>query len=152
MFSKDSEFQNKSASHTAWVTSPVIDLRPNQMGKHLPVQFNFRAKYTRRRTRLQFGLLPIRYYLYTIMAGQRWNCEYHLPNWNFRNRHFTKRRFCPISNQVYRNGPINWDEPDLDSILIRSEHAAFVSPLPNLLHPRAETVHIQTSHDILAQD
>ena len=40
MFSKDSEFQNKSASHSGWITSPVIDLRPNQNGKALPIEFN----------------------------------------------------------------------------------------------------------------
>ena len=31
---------------------------------------------------------------------------------------------------------------------VRAEHAAFTSSIPAVLHPRAETLHIQTSHDI----
>ena len=44
----------------------------------------------------------------------------------------------------------NWDEPDLDSMSIRAEHAAFTTSIPNVLHPRAETLHIQTSHDLFS--
>ena len=35
LFSADTEFQNTTSAHHAWVTSPVIDLRPNVNGRAL---------------------------------------------------------------------------------------------------------------------
>ena len=42
----------------------------------------------------------------------------------------------------------NWDEPNLDGMEIKAEHAAFLSTIPSILHPRAQTVNLQTSHDM----
>jgi len=151
LFSQDSEFQNKSAAHTAWVTSPVIDLRPNQNGKALPVQFNLQGQNT------PGGELGFQFRTSSspgTISTQLWQGSDGTVNTTFttgisnldvsENADFVQYRI-----QFIVTDQDNWDEPDLDSIQIRSEHAAFVSPLPNLLHPRAETVHIQTSHDVL---
>ena len=151
LFSKDTEFQNKSASHSAWVTSPVIDLRPNQNGKALPVQFNLQGVNS------PGGELGFQYRTSsspTTISTKSWQGIDGTVNTTFPTG-ITDLDISDNADYVqYRikftiTDMINWDEPDLNSLLIRSEHAAFVSNLPNLLHPRAETVHVQTSHDIL---
>ena len=151
LFSQDSEFQNKSNSHSAWVTSPVIDLRPNQNGKALPVQFNLQGQNT------PGGELGFQFRTSSspsTISTQLWQGSDGTVNTTFptgvsdldisQNADFVQYRIKFTVTDL-----IGWDEPDLDSIQIKSEHAAFVSALPNLLHPRAETVHIQTSHDVL---
>ena len=152
MFSQDSEFQNKSASHSAWITSPVIDLRPNQNGKALPIEFNLDGFDT------PGGYLGFQFRTSSspnTISTKSWQGSDGTVNTTF-STGISDLEVSENANYVqYRikftvTDMINWDEPDLDSIQIRSEHAAFVSNLPNLLHPRAETVHIQTSHDILS--
>ena len=152
MFSQDSEFQNKSASHSAWITSPVIDLRPNQNGKALPIEFNLDGFDT------PGGYLGFQFRTSSspnTISTKSWQGSDGTVNTTYstgisdleisENADFVQYRIKFTVTDM-----INWDEPDLDSVQIRSEHAAFVSNLPNLLHPRAETVHVQTSHDILS--
>ena len=151
LFSQDSEFQNKSAAHYAWVTSPVIDLRPNHNGKSLPVQFNLQGQNT------PGGELGFQFRASSspgTISTKLWQGSDGTVNTTFptgisnidisQNADFVQYRIKFTVTDLD-----NWDEPDLDSIQIKSEHAAFVSVLPNLLHPRAETVNVQTSHDIL---
>ena len=151
LFSQDSEFQNKSASHTAWVTSPVIDLRPNQNGKALPVQFDLQGQNTpggelgfQIRTSSSPGTISTK-----LWQGSDGTVNTTFPT-GISNLDVSENAdFVQYRIKFTVTDLDNWDEPDLDSVQIRAEHAAFVSPLPNLLHPRAETVHIQTSHDVL---
>ena len=151
MFSQDSEYQNASASHSAWVTSPVIDLRPNSNGRAVPVQFDLQG------TNTPGGELSFQYRTSSnsnTIGNEMWEGSDGTINTTLplgitdldisENADFIQYRIKLTVSDMK-----NWDSPDLDSMIIRSEHAAFVSAISNLLHPRAETVRIQTSHDII---
>ena len=152
MVSQDSEYQNKSNSHSAWITSPIIDLRPNSNSKATPVQLNLQGINT------PGGELSFQYRTastYSGISSNLWEGIDGTINTTFPtgitninssgNADFIQYRIKFIVTDLE-----NWDEPDLNSMSIRSEHAGFVSSIPSVLHPRAETFHIQTTHDLIS--
>ena len=150
LFSADTEFQNTTSSHQAWVTSPVIDLRPNLNGRATPVQFNLSGSDT------PGGELGFQYRAAAdsnSLSSEIWmgvdgtiNTTFPTGTTDIDLEDYAD--FVQYRIRLQVTDMKNWDEPDLDSMSIRAEHAAFNSSIPAVLHPRAETLHIQTSHDI----
>ena len=151
VFSADTEYQNQTGSHSGWVTSPVIDLRPNVNGRAIPVQFNLQGNNT------PGGELSFQYrtsYDSSLISNNDWigidgtvNTTFPLGETDVDLE--TYANFVQYRIRLLVSDLPNWDEPDLDAMSIRAEHAAFNSSLPTVLHPRAETFHIQTSHDAI---
>ena len=152
LFSADTEHQNTTDSHSAWVTSPTIDLRPNLNGRATPVQFNLQGNNT------PGGELSFQYRAASdaiALSSKVWEGSDGTINSTFPAgttdldlndyADFIQYRIKFLVTDL-----ANWDEPDLDSMSIRAEHAAYISNMPSVLHPRAETVYVQTSHDIFS--
>ena len=152
MISQDSEFQNRTESHTAWITSPVIDLRPNSNGRAIPVQFNLMGNNT------QGGQLDFQYRTAPTansVSGKLWQGSDGTSNSTFPKGVNNVNIYGNADFVQYRikftiMDLMTWDTPDLESMSIISEHAAFMSSIPNILHPKGETVTIQTSHDFIS--
>ena len=150
LFSKDTEFQNSSDSHSGWVTSPVIDLRPNQNGRAVPVQFHLQG------TNTPGGELSFQYRTSSnsnSITTKLWQGYDGTINTTFAkgitNLNITDSAdFIQYRIKLTVNDMISWDAPDLDSMSIKAEHAAFVSTLPNFFHPNGETIQLQTSHGL----
>ena len=148
-FSQNTEYQNVSESHSGWITSPGIDLRPNVNGIAVPVQFDLQGNNTPEGT-IGFQYRAAR--TYAGLTGMGWVGSDSTVNTTFPIG-LTDIDLDDYANFVqYRikmtvNNLSNWDEPDLDSMAIHAEHAAFESTLPSVLNPRGDTVTIQTSHD-----
>ena len=152
LFSGDTEYQNATFSHHAWVTSPVIDLRPNANGRATPVQFELAGTDT------PGGELGFQYRASgdaNSLSSELWegidgtiNTTFPTGTTDIELGDYADFVQYRIRFQI--TDLKNWDEPDLDSMSVRAEHAAFISNIPTVLHPRAETLHIQTSHDIFA--
>ena len=150
LFSADTEYQNQTASHAGWVTSPTIDLRPNVNGRATPVQLNLLGNNT------PGGILGFQYRASSdsiSLASKGWigidgtiNSTFPVGATDLDLDDYAD--FIQYRIKMLVTDLPNWDEPDLDSMSIRAEHAAFISSIPSVLHPRAETVNIQTSHDI----
>jgi hypothetical protein len=150
MFSGDTEYQNQTDSHTGWITSPVIDLRPNVNGHATPVQFELQG------TNTPGGELGFQYRAASdsaALSSEVWvgldgtiNTSYPLGTTDLDLDDYADVIQYRIKMTV--TDMQNWDEPNLDSISIGAEHAAFVSNIPSVLHPRAETFSLQTSHNI----
>ena len=151
LLSQDSEYQNKTNLHEAWINSPIIDLRPNANSVASPVQLTLQGQNS------QGGQLSFQYRHSSTFSGissNLWSGPDGTINTTFpigtvginstNNSNFIQYRIKFSITDLD-----NWDEPDLDSMSIRAEHASFVSILPTFLHPRTETVLIQTSHDSL---
>ena len=152
LFSADTEHQNATDSHSAWVTSPTIDLRPNLNGRATPVQFNLQGNNT------PGGELSFQYRAASdaiALSSKVWegsdgtiNTTYPAGTTDLDLNDYAD--FIQYRIKFLVTDLANWDEPDLDSMSIRAEHAAYISNMPTVLHPRAETVHVQTSHDIFS--
>ena len=152
MFSADTEHQNTTSSHHGWVTSPIIDLRPNQNGRATPVQFDLVG------TNTPGGELGFQYRTASdsnLLSSEVWmgidgtiNTTFPTGTTDIDLNDYADFIQYRIRFQI--TDLKNWDEPDLDSMSIRAEHAAFTTSIPNVLHPRAETLHIQTSHDLFS--
>ena len=152
LFSADTEYQNTTDSHSGWVTSPPIDLRPNLNGRATPVQLDLQGSNT------PGGELSFQYRAASdaiALTSKVWegsdgtiNTTFPLGTTNLDLDDYADFIQYRIKLQV--TDLANWDEPDLDSMSVRAEHAAYISSMPTVLHPRAETVHIQTSHDIFS--
>ena len=150
LFSADTEFQNKTSSHAGWITSPIIDLRPSSNARATPVQLEMLG------TNTFGGELGFQYRTSTdssTMTSQEWqgldgtiNTTFALGTTDLDLDDYAD--FMQYRIKMLVTDMPNWDEPDLDAMNIRAEHAGFVSSIPSTLHPRAETVHIQTTHDI----
>ena len=150
-FSDENGYQNSSSSHTGLITSPVIDLRPNPNSNANLAQFTLLGNNT-------FGGDINFQYRYGVdsnsVTSSVWkgvdgsiNSTYPIGITDIdldTNSNFVQYR---IMMTVYDME--NWDEPDLDIMQIRADHAGFHSSLPEIIHPRAETVNIQTTHDLL---
>ncbi len=149
-YSAETEYQNSSQLHSGWITSPAIDLRPNTNGRATPVQLELLGNNT------PGGELSFQYRVNTdeiSLSGSEWigsdgtinttfpigTADIDLVDYADFIQYRIKMSVMDLSN---------WDEPDLDSMSVRAEHAAFASSIPTSLNPRAETVIIQTSHDI----
>jgi hypothetical protein len=152
MFSAETEYQDGLDLHSGWITSPIIDLRPNVNARATPVQIELLGNNT------PGGELSFQYRAHSdaiSLAGNEWigsdgtiNTTFPVGITDLEPNDYADFIQYRINMSVM--DMTNWDEPDLDSISIRAEHAAFISSIPTLLHPRAETVSIQTSHDIIA--
>ena len=131
LVSQDSEYQNKSNSHSAWITSPIIDLRPNLNSKANPVQLNLQGINT------PGGELSFQYRTagtYNGISSNLWEGVDGTINTTFPtgitninstgNADFIQYRIKFIVTDLE-----NWDEPDSNSMSIRSEHAGFVSSI-----------------------
>ena len=150
MFSADTEHQNRTADHAGWVTSPVIDLRPNLNGRATPVKLELQGSNT------PGGELGFQYRASSdsiSLASKGWigidgtiNTTFPLGMTNIDLDDYAD--FIQYRIKMVVSDMSNWDEPNLDSMSISAEHAAFVSSIPTVLHPRAETFTLQTSHDI----
>jgi hypothetical protein len=151
MFSAETEYQNATDLHSGWITSPVIDLRPNANARATPVQFELLGSNT------PGGELSFQFranYDAISVVGSEWigsdgttNTTYPIGITDIELADYAD--FIQYRIRMSVMDLANWDEPNLDSISIRAEHAAFTSSIPTVLHPRAETVNIQTSHDII---
>ena len=152
LFSADTEFQNTTSAHHGWVTSPVIDLRPNVNGRATPVQFDLTGTDT------PGGELGFQYRAAAdanSLSSEVWagidgtiNTTFPIGTTDMDLGDYADFIQYRIRFQI--TDMKNWDEPDLDSMSVRAEHAAFTSSIPAVLNPRAETLHIQTSHDIFS--
>ena len=151
-FSQISEFQNASSVHSGWITSPGIDLRPNVNGKAVPVQFDLQGNNTPggmigfqyRASKTYAGLSSISW----IGSDSTINTTFPVGTTDIDLDDYAN--FVQYRIKMTVTDLPNWDEPDLDSMSIHAEHAAFKSEIPSVLNPRGETVTIQTSHDASA--
>ena len=151
-FSQISEFQNASSIHSGWITSPGIDLRPNVNGKAVPVQFDLQGNNTPggiigfqyRASKTYAGLSSISW----IGSDSTINTTFPVGTTDIDLDDYAN--FVQYRIKMTVTDLPNWDEPDLDSMSIHAEHAAFKSEIPSVLNPRGETVTIQTSHDASA--
>ena len=149
LVSQDSEYQNKSNSHTAWVTSSIIDLKPSNNAKATPVQLHLQGNNT------PGGELQFQYRAATSFNGissQLWEGPDGTINSTFpagiTNVNLsTHADFIQYRIKFVITDLESWDQPNLDSMSVRTEHAGFVSSIPVILHPRGETFQLQTSHD-----
>ena len=151
-FSAESEYQNATLLHSGWITSPAIDLRPNTNGRATPVQLELLGANT------PGGELSFQYRASTdeiSLKGNEWigsdgtmNSTFPVGTTDIDLDFYAD--FIQYRIKMSVTDLANWDEPNLDSMSVRAEHAAFVSSIPTLLHPRAQTVSIQTSHDIIS--
>ena len=152
LFSADTEYQNTTSAHHAWVTSPVIDMRPNVNGRATPVQFELTGNDT------PGGELGFQYRAAAdanSLSSKVWTGIDGTINTTFPTGTTDidlgdYADFIQYRIRFQITDLKNWDEPNLDSMSIRAEHAAFTSNIPTILHPRAETLQIQTSHDIFS--
>lgn len=148
-YSIDTEYQNQSESHSGWITSPVLDLRPNPNGKAIPTQFELQG------TNTPGGEIGFQYRASstpTTLPTQDWLGPDGTANTTFpvgiTNLNLTDyANFLQYRIKMTVTDMSNWDEPNLDSMAVIAEHAAFVN-IPPVVHPRGETVTIRTSHDI----
>jgi len=148
-FSQNTEYQNASSTHSGWITSPGIDLRPNVNGRAVPVQFDLQGNNTPegmigfqyRAARTYAGLTAIGW----IGSDSTVNTTFPLGTTDIDLDDYANFVQYRIKMTVINLS--NWDEPNLDSMAIHAEHAAFESTLPSVLNPRGDTVTIQTSHD-----
>ena len=152
VFSAETEYQDDLDLHSGWITSPIIDLRPNVNARATPVQIELLGNNT------PGGELSFQYRANSdaiSLVGSEWigsdgtiNTTFPVGITDLESNDYADFIQYRINMSVMDMA--NWDEPNLDSISIRAEHAAFISSIPTLLHPRAETVNMQTSHDIIA--
>ena len=150
MFSADYEYQNKSDYHTGWITSPAIDLRPNANGSATPVQLELLGSTTPGgKLGFQYRAAANTISLSTmdwIGADGTANTTFPLGSIGLDLDDYAD--FIQYRIEMMVTDMPNWDEPNLDGMEIRAEHAAFLSSIPSILHPRAQTVYLQTSHDM----
>ena len=146
LFSGDTEYQNATNSHHAWVTSPVIDLRPNVNGEQLRSIQPRWIRYTRRKLGFQYRAAGDA----TALSSELWagidgtiNTTFPTGTTDIELGDYADFVQYRIKFQI--TDLKNWDEPDLDSMSVRAEHAAFISNIPTVLHPRAETLHSNQS-------
>jgi len=149
LYSMDTEYQNESDSHSGWITSPVLDLRPNPNGIAIPTQFNLLGNNT---PGGQIGFQFRANSSPTTLATQDWlgpdgtvNTTFPIGITNISLSDYAN--FVQYRIKLTVTDMQNWDEPNLDSMSVRAEHAAFVD-IPTIVHPRGETVTLRTSHDI----
>lgn len=150
MFSADTEFQNQTGSYAGWITSPEIDLRPNPNGRATPVQLHLQG------TNTPGGELGFQYRASSdsaTLASKIWigsdgtiNTTFPVGITDLDLDDYAD--FIQYRIKMEVTDMPNWDEPDLDSMSVSAEHAAFISSIPSVLHPRAETFFLQTSHNI----
>ena len=148
-FSSNTEYQNVSENHSGWITSPGIDLRPNVNGRAVPVQFDLQGNNT------PGGMIGFQYRAARTYAGlttMNWigsdstvNTTFPLGITNIDLDDYAN--FVQYRIKMTVMNLSDWDEPNLDSMAIHAEHAAFESVLPSVLNPRGGSVNIQTSHD-----
>jgi len=148
-FSTSTEYQNVSETHSGWITSPIMDLRPNVNGRAAPVQFDLQGNNT------PGGVIGFQYRAASTSAALStvsWigsdstsNTTFPLGITDIELEDYAD--FVQYRIKMTVTDLANWDEPELDSMAVHAEHAAFNSLLPTVLHPRGETVTIQTSHD-----
>ena len=153
VFSGDSEYQNGTNYHEGWITSPVIDLRPSTNGMATPISIELQG------TERPGGTLKFQYRSYSdpvVLNTLEWKGDDGTINTTFP----TGLNMLYLSNmanyiqyriQINITDLDNWDEPDLDSLTIEAEHAAFTTNPPTTIHPRGQTQFIQTSHYLSEQ-
>jgi len=150
-FSDASEYHQFSGSHSGWINSPIMDLRPNIHSTATPVQITLNG------TNSPGGTLGVQYRAgssQTLVGNSEWIGS-----------DGTKNTTYPIGiNDLNLNDPANylqyrvemkvtdmenWDEPDLDNVSILAEHASFSTMLPQIVNPLSETLVLQTNHEVL---
>ena len=151
-FSDETGYQNSSSSHTGLITSPIIDLRPNLNSKANLVQFNLFANNTLGgEINFQFRSgIDSNSVTSNAWKGVDGSINTTYPTGITDLDLDTQHNFVQYRIMMTVHDMENWDEPNLDKMQIRAEHAGFHSTLPELVHPRAETVNIKTTHDIIS--
>ena len=152
-FSGDTEFQNSSEYYSGWITSPVIDLRPNIHGIATPVSIDLQGS-DRPGGKLSFQ------YRSAIDAVTVKNNDWKGEDGTINSTYSEGLNMLYLNNnanfmqyriQINISDLENWDEPDLDAMVIEGEHAAFLNNPPNIVHPRGQSINIQTSHYLSQQ-
>ena len=149
MFSADTEFMNSSDHFSGWITSPVIDMRPSFHSHTTPVWLDLQG------TERPGGKLAFQYRTSSdsvLLLQEEWIGQDGTVNTTFPSGMLniypeTHSEFIQYRIEMNVTDLENWDEPDLDQMIIRAEHAAFMTQLQSSVHPRGETLHFQTSHD-----
>ena len=148
--SDDTEYQNYSSSHTGIITSSVIDLRPNQYSKATPVEFELQGSNTvggeiefQFRSGSDSNSLGLKQWRGIDSTG---NTTYPIGTTDLDLVGYANFIQYRIMMNVYDLE--NWDEPDLDRMIIKAEHAGFQGAIPSTFHPRGNIVTLQTTHDI----
>lgn len=149
-YSSDSEYQNETVTHSGWITSPIIDLRPLNHSHATPVEMELLG------TDYSGGKLGIQYRTnndYNLISFTDWrghdgtiNSTYSLGQIIL--NHSENSNFFQYRIEMEITDLENWDEPNLDSVTIVAEHAGINSIVPTLIHPRSETMNFMTSHYI----
>ena len=153
VFSGDTECQNATGYHEGWVTSPVIDLRPSIDGMATPISIELQG------TERPGGSLKFQYRAYSDPIALKtldWEGDDGTINTTFPTG-LNMLYLTSMANYIQYRIQINitdlenWDEPDLDSLIIEAEHAAFITSPANTIHPRGQTQFLQTSHHLSEQ-
>ena len=151
-FSDKYQFQNQRLSHNAWLTSPVIDLRPTPHSHASPVQVNLSGN-TFNSADLKFQYRSSQ--TSNTVISQYWAGSDGTINSTFpkgvtnlslnQNADFFQYRIQFVVNELE-----NWIAPDLDSMKIIADHAGFTSNIPQAVNPLSEPVIFQTTHDSMS--
>ena len=148
-FSNNFQYQNKTISHTAWLTSPVIDLRPNPQSHAIPMQINLSGStFNSADLRFQYRASTTE----NTISSEIWSGPDGTINSTFAkgitNLSLTQTAdFFQYRIQFTVNELENWIAPELDSMTIIADHAGFTTNIPDAINPLSEAVVFQTTHD-----
>ena len=152
-FSDNFQFQDRINPHTAWLTSPVIDLRPNPQSHAIPVQINLSGEtFTSGDLRFQYRTSSTP----NTISSNLWQGPDGTINTTF-SRGITNLNIPDRADYMqYRiqftiDDLENWVEPSLDSMSIVANHAGFTPIVPNTINPYSEPAIIQTTHDMISE-
>ena len=147
-FSSDSEYQNSTGTHTGWITSPVIDLRPLTHSSATPVMLSLQGSNVltsniglQYRTNNDVNMINFDHWRgYDGTVNSSYSIG-QIPLNNLTNSNYLQYRINLTINDL-----TNWTEPDLDSLTIFAEHAGITSTVPTTINPRSERLFFNTTH------
>jgi hypothetical protein len=149
-FSGATQYQNNSDSFSGWITSPVIDLRPNQHSAATPISLNLTGverpggtlAFQHRTDSDSNQISNIEWEGNDGTINTTWalgKAELNLSN---PSNHLQFRIEMNVSAMEY------WDEPDLDGMSIEAEHAGYEGNLMSTVNPRGAGLTVTTLHHL----
>ena len=149
-FSGDTQYQNNSDSFSGWITSPVIDLRPNQFSAATPISLNLTG------VERPGGTLGFQFRTDSDsnqISNLDWAGDDGTINTTWGLGEAELNLSTPSNHLQYRiemnvSDMAEWDEPDLDVMTVEAEHAGYDGNLMSTINPRGAGLVITTQHHL----